>query len=88
MFDIDTFVNSNTQNVDLHARYKTLIDAHVQLGNNVYELLDAAMLVFIVENALGDCVDNDDADVVHVYLRDDVAVAWYDWENAHGYVAA
>ena len=72
--NIDTFVNSNAVNV------------RFELTNDDPELMFEAYPSRFADMVQHDEV-NDDADPVLVYMLNGQPVAWYDMENAQGYVA-
>lgn len=72
---IETFVNGNAVNV----RFAVTAETSDQL---LFEVLPERFARMFEHDSV-----NDDADPVFVYIRDGEFVAWYDLENACGYVA-
>ena len=72
--NIHTFVSSNAPNV------------RFELDNDDPELMFEALPARFEDMVQHDEV-NDDADPVLVYMLNGQPVAWYDMENAQGYVA-
>lgn len=71
---IDAFVNSNKPNVHFTI---TDTDPHY-----MFEVFPERFAKMVKHTRV-----NDDADPVLVFERKGVFVAWYDMENAHGYIA-
>ena len=72
--NIHAFVNSNKPNVQF------------DIVNDEPELIFEALPARFADMVQHDDV-NEEADPVLVYMLNGQPVAWYDMENAHGYVA-
>jgi hypothetical protein len=79
--DIDSFVNGNDVNVEFK-----LDEYDIDNGNEFNKLMFETLPARFARMVEHDSV-NDRADPVLVYVRDGVFVAWYDMENAYGYIA-
>jgi hypothetical protein len=73
--DIDTFVNTNNVNATAALTLEHTND------------WDAIVTQFATQHNIQHTSINDEADPVFVYMQNDTAVAWFDVENACGYVS-
>ena len=78
-YDLDTFVNTNNYNAEIHVKDIDAVDC-----DDMFEMLP---LQFARDNNINHSAVNRDADPVVVYELNGAPVVWYDCENLHGFVA-